>query len=263
MLRSATALRDFRIHAVDGEIGHVEDVLFEDENWAVRYLVVNAGFWLTGRMVLVSPISISDINWGTNEVAVDLTREEIRNSPDIDTSMPVSRQHEIEFFNYHNWPYYWGGLGLWGPSDVPGSIPSGHPSWEFDQLPIEITPEGEEENPHLRSVREAIGYRIQATDSEFGHVEDLVFDHESWAIRYIIVDTRNWWPSKSVLIASDWITRISWSERRVYVDLPMDKIKSAPLFKRSTYIDREYEERLHNHYGQQGYWIEKKRKTGS
>src|SRR4051812_33505083 len=114
MLRTAMSTRNFKIHARDGTLGRVEDFLLDDENWVVRYCVVRTGAWLFGRSLLISPAAVSRIDWNAHEVFVNLTQEQVKNSPDIDTNLPVGRQHEIELLSYYNWPYYWSGVGVWG-----------------------------------------------------------------------------------------------------------------------------------------------------
>jgi len=99
-----------------------------------------------------------------------------------------------------------------------------------------------------------IDYRIHALDGEIGHVEDFVFEDSSWAIRYLIIDTRNWWPGKKVLVSPEWIHNISWERSMVEVDLHRDTIKQAPEYDPYTPISREYETLLFDHYRREAYW---------
>ena len=99
------------------------------------------------------------------------------------------------------------------------------------------------------------GYNIEATDGEIGHVDGFVVDDEAWAIRYIEVATRNWWPGKKVLVSPAWIERVSWADSKVYVGLSREAIKSAPEYVESMPITREYENRLYAHYGRPPYWL--------
>jgi hypothetical protein len=93
-----------------------------------------------------------------------------------------------------------------------------------------------------------------ANDGEIGHVDDFLVDDENWTIRYVVVDTRNWWPGKKVLISPEWIRSVSWTDSRVYVDLSRDTIKNGPEYDPSTPLSREYENRLYKHYGRSQYW---------
>ena len=191
-------LKDFTIRATDGELGTVADLYFDDENWAIRYLVVDTGKWLSGRRVLISPMSVVHTDWKAKRLDVALTTSQVEHSPDIDTHKPVSRQHEAEYLGYYGYPYYWGGPYLWGPAFYPagwaGSI----------SAPADATAETiqkESADSHLRSTEAVTGYQIEAKDGEIGHVDGFVVDDTAWAIRYVEVATRNWWPGKKVLVS--------------------------------------------------------------
>src|ERR1019366_9684119 len=95
---------------------------FDDESWAIRYLVVNTGGWLSGRLVLVSPIALRQAEWESKRLDVALTKNQIENSPQIDTHKPVSRQHEALYMGYYGYPYYWGGPYLWGGASYPAGL---------------------------------------------------------------------------------------------------------------------------------------------
>jgi len=115
--------------------------------------------------------------------------------------------------------------------------------------------EGQHEgDSHLRSSNEVTGYYVDATDGSIGHIEDFVIDETEWAIRYLMIDTKNWWPGKMVLISPDWLRDIVWSDEKVFVDVTRDKVKAAPEFDPSMTIDRDYEERIYTHYGYSPYW---------
>ena len=100
------------------------------------------------------------------------------------------------------------------------------------------------------------GYRIHATDGDIGHVEDFLIDDETWAIRYLVIDTRNWWPGKKVLVSPHWIDRVSWRDSAVFINLSREAIKRAPEYSEETRLTRDYETGLHRHYDRRGYWVE-------
>jgi hypothetical protein len=85
-------------------------------------------------------------------------------------------------------------------------------------------------------------------------VADFIIDDETWAIRYLIVDTQNWWPGKKVLISPKWIERVSWSELKVFVNLTRETIRQSPEYKEDALPTRIYEQGLHQHYNRPGYW---------
>ncbi len=261
MLRRVSNFPGREIHATDGGIGSVRQFYFDDEAWAIRYLVVDTGKWLIGRHVLISPISLGKTEWDAGVFNVSLTKDQIEHSPDIDTEKPVSRQHEADYLDYYGYPYYWYGGGLWGPRAYPAELGMGFPVRAGiatgDRQSVaksQGTSAKDQGDPHLRSTKEVIGYYIQAQDGDIGHVEDFIIDDETWQIRYIVVDTVNWWPGKKVLVSPQWIERLDWAQSKVYVDLRRETIKSAPEFDRSAPISREYEARLYRHYGRPGYW---------
>lgn len=251
MLYRMEKLIGMTIGASDGEIGKIKDIYFDDARWAARYLVVDTGGWLEQRNVLFSPFSIERIDWDLRIVHVRLTRQQVRSSPSYDTDKPVSRQHEMEFLAYYGYPGYWGGPLLWG------AIP--YPVMPVHALPPvnEALPEDAEAAPldsHLRSAVEVTGYNLRATDDTIGHLQDFMIDDQSWAIRYIVVDTRNWWPGKHVVIPPQWIRQLDWSENVVNVDVSRDTVRQAPEFDPALEFSRDYETSLHRHYRRPGYW---------
>jgi hypothetical protein len=247
----------FTIRSTDGDLGTVDDLYFDDETWAVRYLIVDTGGWLGGRRVLISPMSVVSTDWEARRVDLALTKKQVEHSPEIDTHRPVSRQHEAAFLGYYGYPYYWGGPYLWGPAFYPmGLAAVSNPSVEAmaDSMPGGPA-DGWPNDSHLRSSEAVTGYHIEAEDGEIGHVDGFVVEDEAWAIRYIEAATRNWWPGRKVLVSPDWVERVSWLDSRVYVGLTREAIKNGPEYTDATPITREYENRLHLHYGRPPYWL--------
>jgi sporulation protein YlmC with PRC-barrel domain len=256
MLRNVTDLRGYAIRATDGVIGHVDDLYFDDDDWAIRYLIVDTGSWLSGRKVLISPLAIGHPDWMGQLLPVSLTKAQVKKSPDIDTSKPVSRQHEAEYFGYYEYPRYWGGAGLWGMGAYPGSLTTEN-KFEAEMKARRAPPRQTPGDCHLRSCRTVIGHHIQAKDGAIGHVEDFLVDEHTWAIRYLIVATSNWWGGHHVLVAPQWIDAVSWSEANVSVDLTRNEIKAAPPYDSAAQLDRQQELGIYEHYGRPGYWTTK------
>jgi hypothetical protein len=251
MLRNAKDLQGLTIRATDGELGTVDQIYFDDDTWAIRYLTVNTGGWLDGRLVLISPISVKgQPDWHSKRLDVSLTREQVEKSPSIDTHEPVSRQHEIEYMGHYGYPFYWGGSNLLGSEQYLAG-----PGLETVPLQKTSTAGIGKTDSHLRSAEEVTSYYIESTDGEIGHVDGFIFDDETWAIRYIEVATRNWWPGKRVLFAPAWVERVSWEDSKVYVGVSREAIQSAPEYVESRPISREYEDQLYSHYGKPPYWL--------
>jgi sporulation protein YlmC with PRC-barrel domain len=231
MLIKAHDMKGAAIIARDGAIGEVEDVYFDDEKWTARYLVVKAGALLSRRDVLVSPISIEKVDEANNRVIVNLTRDQVKSSPDIDTQKPVSRQHETAFMDYYGYPYYWGGPYLWGDSAFPATLAM--PPAVESQMAAAAARRRESEDSydeHLRSVNEVRGYHIEAADGEIGHVDDFVIDDRDWAIRSIVIKTGGWLLGRKTLVSPQSIEGISWTESKMFVNLTRDQIAGGPEY---------------------------------
>jgi hypothetical protein len=272
MLRNQKDIEKCVIGAADGDVGQVTDLYFDDHAWTIRYLIVDTGSWLSERKVLISPISIQTPDWPTHRLPVAITREQVKHSPAIDTDKPVSRQHEEQYFGYYGYPTYWDGAGMSGAGMDPmglypgyaarpggsAALPAGTAARE-QAIEASASASAErakhsDDDPHLRSCTDVIGYHIHATDGEVGHVEGFLIDDQTWAIRYLVVNTSNWWLGHKVLIAPQWISGVHWSNHSVAVDLSRAAVKAAPAYDASADLDRQLETDLYNHHARPPYW---------
>ncbi len=274
MLINASTLKGYTLHGLDGSIGTVKEFYFDDTHWAIRYLVADTRSWLTSRKVLISPYSLTSVNREEQQIGINLTKQKIEDSPAVGSEKPVSRQCEADLLGFYNWPMYWQGPYMWGAGFYPSIMPDAEQGRELahgfrpygtgSQSTNEPRPVASEQfapdegawDPHLRSTHDVTGHHIQAADGEIGHVDDFVLDDETWAIRYLVVDTVNWWPGKKVLIAARWIDRVSWDESKVFTGLARAAIKQAPEYEEGSLLTRDVERKLHEHYQRQGYWVD-------
>ncbi len=261
MLRSVKDLNNFVLRATDGDIGHVKDFYFDDDAWVVRYLVVDAGSWLESRKVLISPISLHPPEWSKHSIPVSISKSQIKSSPSINTDEPVSRESEEQFMGHYGYPYYWNGRGIWAEGLYPYTLFPGYAGYMGDRQEKERESllryeraRHRNDDPHLRSCKAVTGYHIEATDGEIGHVADYLVDDETWAVRYLIVDTSNWWLGHKVLVAPTWITAIQWTTEMISVNLSRDSIRRAPIYDPNTEWDAEFDRSLYYHYGRSGHW---------
>ncbi|MEO8742402.1 MAG: PRC-barrel domain-containing protein [Lysobacteraceae bacterium] len=253
MLRKLDELHDFAIHGSDGIIGHIKDFYFDDHAWVIRYFVVETGGWLSSRKVLISPIGTGRPDRQAKTLPASITMDQVRNSPDIDTDKPVSRQHEGEFLEHYAYPLYWVGPGLWGAGNYPSPYLMVMP--EFVSTPAVITPVIDEVqpladaarvngtathhlDPDLRSCKVVTGYRIHATDGEIGHVHGFLFDEGTWQIRHLIVNTSNWWLGHQVLIEPESIESVSWFDGMVSIKLTREQVQNAQRYDPATLLDQ-------------------------
>jgi hypothetical protein len=226
MLRSIKQLYGEKLGASDGEIGRVKDFYFDDQSWAVRYLVADTGTWLASRQVLLSPHAIGKLYEDGKVLLVKLTRKQIENSPAIETHKPVSRQFEEEYHSYYGWPYYWEGDGLWGGMR---SFPilEEPPKFLTGGQAAPTNPPHKRADAHLRSTQAVMGYHLQATDGIVGHVCDFMMDDESWAIGQLVVKTGHRFTGKEVLIPVSKVDRISYEESTVFVKLTKEAVEQS------------------------------------
>jgi sporulation protein YlmC with PRC-barrel domain len=230
MLSKANTLAGYKLQSLDGEIGKIKDFYFDDRDWMIRYLVADTGGWLVSRQVLISPHSLAGVYGGQGYIAVQLTKTEIEHSPSLNRDKPVSRQFEQDYSVFFGLPIYWG-----FPHEAAAQAESHEAGKKHD-------------DPDLRSTHDVSGHHVEASDGEIGHVEDFLIDDKTWAIRYLIVDTKDWLPGKRVLISPKWIERVSWSEKQVVVDLTREAIEQAPEYTDGSAVTQDQETALHRHY---------------
>jgi len=255
MLYRAKSLKGYRLKSKDGEIGKVKEFYFDDNHWTIRYLVADTGSWLTGKQVLLSPYALLEVNEEEKYVSVSLTKKQIENSPPLSFDKPVSRQFESDYYGYYGWPTYWTGEYMWGyypyiardPESMSKVDQTLETSWD----------------PDLRSTHDVTGRHLEANNGSIGHIADFLIDDETWAIRYLVIDTRNYWPGKKVLISPKWIESLSWEESKIVVNLSKESIKLSPEYQDDVPITREYEDSLYRHYEREAYWKDEAEAKGA
>ena len=250
MLRNSSEITGYTIGASDGQLGKVTDVLFDDETWLVRWLVIDTGSWLSGRKVLLPPSVLGHFSPIGHQFSVRLTMQQVKDSPGIDTDLPMSRQMEISTYNYYGWNPYWstglymGGYG-WGAGGMP-PVTYGDSLRRADEIAAE---QRGDDDLHLRSIRAVTGYHIHASDGEIGHVADFLVEDADWSIHYLVVDTKNWWLGKKVLISPRSIHGIDWGGNLLNLVVDRQKVKDSPSYDASTTVDRAYENHFNDYYG--------------
>jgi len=250
MKRNIKSLIGFTIGALDGEIGKVNEFYFDDESWTIRYLVAETGNWLSGRKILLSSDSLLSTDWNNEIFQVNLTINEIKNSPDIDTEKPIYRQEEIKLNQHYPWRSYWEGA-LWARSMGTAGMVIPTPQAMYEEIDVEpasTIDSSFEGNQHLRSTYKIMGYHIEAGDGEIGKVEDFILDDESWKIDFFVVGIGNWLPGKKVLIAPDLIKEISWLKSVVEVKASVEIIKNSPIYEFGQSLNVAYTTKLLDYY---------------
>ncbi|MCX6865481.1 MAG: PRC-barrel domain-containing protein [Verrucomicrobia bacterium] len=213
MLKNINDIYGTRVAATDGNIGHVRDFYFDDQKWIIRYMIVDTGNWLPGRQVLLSPHAFDGFGPDGDAISVRLTKDQIENSPSIESHRPVTRQYEHDYFHYYSWPPYWDNGSMWGVGEIPVLLPP----------PVLENLRGKGPDPrddiHLRSTQSVTGYDIAAADGSLGSVAGFLVDHISWAILNLVVETGHWYSGKRILISTSAVQKISYAEAKVMVKL--------------------------------------------
>jgi hypothetical protein len=260
MLWSLERLRDFALHATDGTIGSVRDAMFDDGDWTVRYLVVDAGPWLFDRRVLIGREALGRPDMERREIRVDLTRRKVQDAPEQGDAPTFGRLQEERLRGHYGWPAYWG-AGMAGMAAMPGALPiapgipaagaaPSPPARDSGPGAASDAPEG----PALHSVREIEGYGLQASDGGIGTVADALIDGADWRLRYWVVDTGTWLPGRKVVVAREWVTAVDWAARRLEVDVTRERVEKSPPLEDVGDLARSYEETLYGWYGRAPYW---------
>ena len=255
MLSDVRAMLGYSVRATDDALGKVDDLLINDETWRLRYLVVDTRRWLPSRQVLLAPASLGSPDHTEHEVPVNLTKQQVQDSPPVEADKPVSRQQEEALAMHYDWPADWAApsLSAGGPivgaeakrrTDVPASAMEGSLEERVAQ----------ESDTHLRSAKELSGYEVVGRDGKVGKVDDFLIDDKDWVLRYFVIDTGGLFSHNRVLLPTDAATSINWKDKSVHFDLTGKQIEESPGYDPSVPLNRGYEERLYSHFGFTPYW---------
>jgi hypothetical protein len=228
MKLNTNSLPGFSLSATDGEVGRIEEVYFDDRNWAIRYLVVKTGSWLSGRKVLISPQAFDRSRWNGETFPVNLTKKQILNSPDVDTEIPLSSKHTASINKYYLWQTFMDD-GFYAPAHCD---------------PPDLSEDAEMDNQsddhfHLRSTRQTKGYHIYATDGEIGYVCDFIVSDEDWKMEYLVVVAKSIFGDQKILISVRDIREIKWASSNIYLDISVKAVEQSRIFDGSTFSDHE------------------------
>jgi hypothetical protein len=211
MLRSARNILGHRVSAKDGELGHCIDFLVDPLRWSVRYFVVEAGPWLSGRRLILSPLALSKAEWTSRRMVLDATRTRVQTAPVLEEDALLSREHELELFRHYGWSM----SGLRAISDeAPRSDRSRPP-------PL---------GPALRSVKAALSYGLEAEGSPAGQVDDFIVDDDTWLLPYLVVESKSWLSGRKVLTLTEHISAVDWEAGSMGLALPIAAIEEAPEY---------------------------------
>ena len=204
--------------------------------------------------MLIHPSAISNTRLDDRAFEASLTKARVEASPDWSEDRPVSRQMENLLFGHYGWDPLWDTIYLDG---IPGAMASPLLSPPYFGIRIgenaatDIASRGQDDI-HLRSCDEVVGYRLDARDGEIGHVENVMLENIDWSLPYLIVNTSNWWVGEHVLMSVAAVNSIDWTDRRVHLDVLREQVKTSPKWDPLLAFNEYYAKRLHHHYGWPG-----------
>lgn len=230
---------DFSVITTDGTKGKIKDFLFDEDTWIVRYMEADFGSFFKDKRILIPGVKFMEPGWNKQLFPVQLTKEEIGNSPSPEADQPVSKRFEQQLGKYYN--YMW----PWSYSVAPGAIGS-YPVRPFT-IPEKTVTE-EQVDTNLRSLKEVTGYDIHAFDGNIGHLEDLITEEADWQIVYVIADTGGLFSSRKVILSVGWLKKISYSRKEVFMDLYKETVENAPEYDSEYPFAADYEKALYEYY---------------
>ena len=249
MLRNLQEIKSYAMGATDGDLGHVTDLYIDDQNWGIRYFAAQTGSLLISRNVLISPYSIAGGDWEHKRLALHATRQQIKDGPEFDSGKPITRRQEMRNAKHFGYPYYWAGdMPVGDGLNMPHLRPKDYLEARAQAAALAA------DDPHLRSCKAVVGLHVHANDGDLGHISGMLVDEDGWVIRYLVVDTSNWWMGNQVLIPPEWMTSVNWSDSKANIDLSRNTIKNSPRYESSAALNRAQEANMYDHYGRLNYW---------
>jgi hypothetical protein len=230
MLRSLKEILGYRLKVLDGEIGKCKDFIFDSQKWVIRYVLADTEGWLTDRQVLISPAALGQPQWAERVFPINLKKNKIANSPELNHDVPISRRYEIAVYEYYGWPHYWKGQYLWGQQPNP---------WPFyEEVSLKKSNDEDNYDPEFRVVSEAFNYRVMTSDEKFGEIHDIIVNDENWSISHIVVDFGSPLSGKKVLIEPGSISNF---ESHLCLNVNSDELKEFPKYNSHNLVNTEFE----------------------
>jgi hypothetical protein len=193
------------VDAEDGEIGKLIDFLFDDRDWTVKCLVLDAGDRTGYRRMTLPPHLVLEKDWQDRRLTIaGSASDRIENSSDEPTHADSENSTETETAAIAGWSLLWRRIVK-------------HPRHNI-------------ENSHLLGAEGVIKYHLHETDGRLGRLVDFLIDEESWKIRFIEADTGAWWPGKRVLIPPERIESIDAAKRVLRLDISRHALKQSLVY---------------------------------
>ncbi|MCM3399368.1 MULTISPECIES: PRC-barrel domain-containing protein [Oceanobacillus] len=239
MMRLTSQLKQFNIHATDGELGKIKDFYFDDRNWEIRYAIVDTRKWLPGRKVLLSPNSFIEVDETNESVNVEFDKLMIRNSPPVPENEDLTKDKENHLIDYFGWNSYTDNALPHAERGLLGTFPI--IGLENERPPEEphLNRNGRyhEHDNYLRSEEETNDFKVHAKDGKIGRIVDMIYDTSQWIIEYIVVRS-----SKSIvenefyIFHTRQINTVDWFEKDLYINDSLEGILNNKPFQQKEEI---------------------------
>ena len=227
MNRSLRQLRKFTVQGPGAEIGRVDRLFVDFERWTIRYIGVLVAD-SPRRLYLVSPLSLSGVDWPDRRICTRTSRRAMDEGPDIHPDEPISRAQEVAYNRHFRLPRYWDGVGLWGDQLLPFLLLRSRGQVQRKKAVLEGGGDAFEGTvSHLISTTELMLATVEAPDGVVGPVADLLMDEGSWAVRFLVVDTGYALPARKLMVDPAWVERLDRGGSLLYVGLPEAAIRGA------------------------------------
>ena len=197
------------VHASDGEIGTIKDVLFDPQGWVVRHLEVSTG-WLFGRDVLIPVEKVKNIDAPEGAVTFDLTSEEIENSPPAEPERSVDASYHSRLMGYYGLSSYWA-----APPEL--GVPP-------QAMPLEPSIEEVAAAPELIFAGEIEGYELDAQGERVGTVRDILIELDSWKVTSLMADLGGFFTRDSTTIGTAPVIGIDRVKRIIHVSVSRNEV---------------------------------------
>lgn len=225
MLHSLNNLDNFELFTVDGPMGFCKDFLFNDEQWSLHYLLADTHKWVPGgKKMLIHSNAIEEIDAASKIIRLNVTARQLKDSPSLLSSEPISRAYEKTYMCYFDYATY-----HVGPIPLDTWFVGVHP----ERVKLVSAPaEPASEKNHVHSAHFVEDYDLDVDHTKHGKIVDFVFDDKTWNIVFLAIELKAWaGHSQPVLLAPNELEVIDWANQQVHVELPVETLKNSPVFK--------------------------------
>ena len=216
-------LRHFYLRGPDGVAGRALDFLFDETSGRIRHVVVELGMALPGRLVLMRPREIRDVDALDPTIRIRLSCDEAAGLPPLERHKPASMRLAERLARHENRKPLWGAL-----ASAPGQPGTGWWTVLESARGRGQSPVGE---ATLRSAAEVMGYAFHARDGESGVLSDLVAEEKTWTIRTAVVRLHPLRPGRSVDVPYSRLRRFRWADGVAESSLRRKDLAQAPLHR--------------------------------